>query len=176
MADICAVDNEKFHATVTGKVKLGDGSIICGKHFKKEFNKLMDPANVAPLLDLDTFKLILSGEMTSQQFRNAHSPRGDKKGFVKQQQIATAANIYNHQVKKNVHEKDGFVHVMMINSFSKWINQNFGVEDKYTTQLDQIVTGLQSDGYEIVDIKFNSLQNQGLSGQQEGFNTLIMYR
>lgn len=76
----------------------------------------------------------------------------------------------------NQPKKDSFVHVLMVNSFSKWINQNFGVEDKYTTQLDEIVTELQSDGYEIVDIKFNSLQNQGLSGQQEGFNTLIMYR
>ena len=41
----------------------------------------------------------------------------------------------------------------MVNSFSKWINQNFGCEDKYTTQIDEIISSMQLDGYEIVDIK-----------------------
>lgn len=76
-------------------------------------------------------------------------------------------------MKKDVHEKDGFVHDLMINSFLKWINQNFAVEDKHTTQLDENVAGLESDGYEIVDFKFSSLKNQGITGLQEGFNTLI---
>ena len=64
----------------------------------------------------------------------------------------------------------------MVNSFSKFINQNFGVEDKYTTQIDSIVTALQKDGYEIVDIKFDSLKGQGISGSMEGFHTLIQYK
>lgn len=64
----------------------------------------------------------------------------------------------------------------MLDSFSKYLNQAFGVESKYTEQIDPIITGLQNDGYEIVDIKINSLKNQGLTGEMEGFHTLIMYK
>ena len=35
---------------------------------------------------------------------------------------------------------------------------------------------MQDDGYEIVDVKFNSIQGQGLTGNMEGFHTLILYR
>ncbi len=97
-------------------------------------------------------------------------------GFLKDNRKASAENIYESQVKPNVAEKDGNVHVLMVNSFSKFINQNFGVEDKYTTQIDSIVTALQKDGYEIVDIKFDSLKGQGISGSMEGFHTLIQYK
>lgn len=79
-------------------------------------------------------------------------------------------------MKKYIRPKDGLVHVLMINSFSKWLNQTFECEDKYTTQIDTIVSMMQMDGYEIVDIKFNSIKNQGTSGDMDGFHTLIMYR
>ena len=72
--------------------------------------------------------------------------------------------------------KDGNVHVLMINSFSKLINKSFGFENKYTYEIDYIVAALQKQGYEIIDIKFNSLMNQGLLGDREGFHTLIIYR
>lgn len=64
----------------------------------------------------------------------------------------------------------------MINSFSKWLNQNFECEDKYTTQIDNILSHMQEDGYEIIDVKFNSLVNQGIFGQMEGYHTLVMYK
>lgn len=96
-------------------------------------------------------------------------------GLFTKGQAAAAATVYDN-MKQYVKPKDGKVHVLMINSFSKLCNQAFECEDKYTTQLDCIVTGLQTDGYEIVDIKFNSVKNQGLVGDMEGFHTLIMYR
>lgn len=96
-------------------------------------------------------------------------------GFLNNMQKNMATNVYD-DVKKHLSEKDGKKHVVMINSFSKWINQNFGCEDKYTTQIDEIVSDMQNDGYEILDIKFNSIQGQGLSGQMEGFHTLIIYK
>jgi len=43
--------------------------------------------------------------------------------------------------KKYLYQKHGFMHVLMINSFSKWTNQNFGVEDKYTTRINEILRG-----------------------------------
>ena len=95
--------------------------------------------------------------------------------FTKGQQ-STAVTIYNGHVKPFLKPKDGYVHVFMINSFSKWINQNFGIEDKYTVQLDEIVVDLQKDGYELVDIKLGVIQDQGISKSSEGFYTLIMYK
>lgn len=70
---------------------------------------------------------------------------------------------------------DGYKHVIMINSFSKFINQVFGCEDKYTTQIDEILVNMQKDGYEIIDVKFNSIEGQGAFKTMEGFHTLITY-
>ncbi|WP_440897049.1 hypothetical protein ACS127_03385 [Amphibacillus sp. Q70] len=91
-------------------------------------------------------------------------------------QKKSAENIFEKEVKPLLHEKDGNVHVIMINSFSKWLNQNFGSDDKYTTQVDSILTEIQNEGYEIVDVKLNSIQNQGLTGNMEGFHTLVLYK
>lgn len=89
---------------------------------------------------------------------------------------ANAANSVYANLQEYLSPKDGKVHVVMVNSFSKWTNQNFGCEDKYTTQINSIVSLMQRDGYEIVDIKFNSIMNQGVLGTAEGFHTLIMYK
>lgn len=96
--------------------------------------------------------------------------------FFKSSQKVTAESIYKRDILPNLKEKDGAVHVVMVNSFSKWLNQNFGCESKYTTQIDEILMGMQIDGYEIIDIKFNSISGQGLTGQMEGYHTLIMYK
>ena len=64
----------------------------------------------------------------------------------------------------------------MINSFSKFFKQNLGCEDKYTTQIDARLHEMQKEGYEIVDVKFKSLMNQGVFGEMEGFHTLIIHR
>lgn len=96
-------------------------------------------------------------------------------GFLKDTQKESAEYVYK-KTKESLHEKDGNVHIIMINSFSKWINQVFGCENKYTTQIDEIITNMQNDGYEILDVKFNSIQNQGITGQMEGFHTLITYK
>lgn len=97
-------------------------------------------------------------------------------GFFNNAQKAASVNIYEKQIKPRLKAKDGYTHVVMVNSFSKWLNQNFGCEDKYTTQIDEILTAMQMDGYEIIDIKFNSIQGQGLTKQMEGYHTLIIYK
>ena len=94
--------------------------------------------------------------------------------FTKAQENASE-NVYTN-LKEYLSKKDGNVHVVMVNSFSKWLNQNFQCEDKYTTQIDTILSHMQKDGYEIIDVKFNSLVNQGIFGQMEGYHTLIMYK
>lgn len=84
--------------------------------------------------------------------------------------------VFEKEIKPRLKEKDGFTHIIMVNSFSKFLNQNFGCEDKYTTQMDEIITSMQMLGYEIVDMKVTVMQNQGFTGKMEGFNTLIMYK
>lgn len=96
-------------------------------------------------------------------------------GFLTNVQKSVAETKYAN-AKQFLKPKDGKMHVIMFNSFSKWLNQSFECENKYTTQLDEIITGMQNDGYEIIDIKFAAIQNQGLAGEMEGFNTLIMYK
>lgn len=80
------------------------------------------------------------------------------------------------QVMRNVKPKDGRVHVLMLMSFSKLVNQAFGCDDKYTNEVDGVLSELQIRGYEIVDIKLGVLPNQGITGQREGYLTCIMYR
>lgn len=94
--------------------------------------------------------------------------------FAKTQEDA-AERVWE-KVQKQLAPKDGMTHVLMINSFSKFINQYFGVESKYTTQIDTILVELQKAGYQVLDVKFNSIQGQGLAGNMEGFHTLITYR
>ena len=96
-------------------------------------------------------------------------------GFFTSTQKAASTNVYE-QMKQYIAPKDGKIHVLMVNSFSKFANQAFQCEDKYTTQIDTILSYLQDDGYEIIDVKFNSVKNQGLTGEMEGFHTLIMYQ
>lgn len=96
-------------------------------------------------------------------------------GFLTSMQKTNALTVYD-KAKKYLKPKDGNKHVIMINSFSKWLNQTFECEDKYTTQIDEIVSNMQNDGYEIIDIKMNSIINQGLTGEMEGFHTLIIYK
>lgn len=92
---------------------------------------------------------------------------------------STQKNISGNEYEKRIKKfliKDGNTHIIMVNSFSKFIDQNFGLEDKYTTQIDSILSDMQKDGYQIIDIKFDSLQNQGLLKDMEGFHTLITYK
>ena len=97
-------------------------------------------------------------------------------GLLSKSRKASGDVIYNNKVKPQLVAKDGNIHIVMINSFSKLVNQNFGVESKYTEQIGSVINDLQQDGYEIVDIKFDSLKGQGITGTAEGFHTLIMYK
>ncbi|MFT9267041.1 hypothetical protein [Oenococcus sp.] len=97
-------------------------------------------------------------------------------GLFSKSQENSSRNIYASNVLPNLHAKDGNKHIIMITSFSKWIDQVFGVESKYTTQIGHIVDKMQEDGYKIVAIEHTTLQNQGLFKSMEGFHTLITYK
>lgn len=90
-------------------------------------------------------------------------------------QKAQAENVYK-TMQKNLSPKDGKTHIIMLNSFSKIANQNFDCDSKYTTEIDSIISAMQDDGYEIIDIKISSMSGQGLAGNRTGFNTMIIYK
>lgn len=94
--------------------------------------------------------------------------------FTKTQEYY-AENTYE-RTKKYLSPKDGYIHVVMLNSFSRLGNQTLDCDDKYTTEINLIVSAMQMDGYEILDVKFNSITGQGLTGNRTGFNTLITYK
>lgn len=99
-------------------------------------------------------------------------------GMFTKGQKNVATGVYLNY-KNFMKEKDGFTHVVMFNSFSKLGNEIFTCEDKYTTQIDEILTLMQKDGYEILDVKVNTIQNQGtglFGGDMEGYTTLITYK
>lgn len=48
--------------------------------------------------------------------------------------------------------------------------------NKYSSQIDGILSAMQDDGYKIVDVKFNSIQGQGLAGSMGDFHALSLYR
>lgn len=97
-------------------------------------------------------------------------------GFLSKSRKASGEQLYESKIKPILVPKDGNVHIIMVDSFSKYVNQYFSVETKYTEQVGTIINELQNDGYEIVDIKFDSLKDQGMTGVEEGFHTLIMYK
>lgn len=96
-------------------------------------------------------------------------------GFFNNTQKKVSEDIYLKQVKPRL-KRNGMTHIVMLNSFSKLLNQAFGCDDKYTTEIDYILMCMQKDGFQIIDVKFNSIQGQGLTGTREGFHTLITYR
>jgi hypothetical protein len=97
-------------------------------------------------------------------------------GIFTEGHIKASENIFEKEVKQYLVKKDGNVHVLMINSFSKWLNQLFGVENKYTSQIDTVLSNMQEMGYEIVRVEHSTTQNQGLFKNMEGFHTLITYK
>lgn len=95
-------------------------------------------------------------------------------GLFTKSQTNAAYGVYS-DVKKYLKEKDGKTHVVMVNSYSKFANGIFCCEDKYTTQIDQILVLMQDDGYEIIDVKVTTIFRDNADIMQD-YSTLIMYK
>ena len=67
-------------------------------------------------------------------------------GLLSKSRKASGDVLYNDEVKPQLVEKDGNIHIVMINSFSKFANQAFGGESNYTEQICSLVKDLQKDG------------------------------
>lgn len=80
------------------------------------------------------------------------------------------------QFERQLQPKDGNKHIIMINSFSKLNNAWFSCDTKYTTEIDAIISKMSQMGYEIIDIKFDTVDKRGGFGIRYGYNTLIVYK
>lgn len=95
-------------------------------------------------------------------------------GLFTKNQAAAANGVYS-DVKKYLKEKDGKTHIVMVNSYSKFANGIFCCEDKYTTQIDTILSLMQNDGYEIIDVNVTTIFRDNADIMQ-GYSTLILYK
>lgn len=98
-------------------------------------------------------------------------------GIFTRKQKDTTENIYEKYIKKQLKEKDGSIHVLIINDSGERIIKKSKYVDNSTTQLiNTIISAMQRDRYEIVDIKFNNFTGQGIDGGTEFFRALVMYK
>lgn len=82
---------------------------------------------------------------------------------------------YNN-IKKFLKEKDGKVHIIMINSKDRFSYEELECADKYTNEVDSIVSSMQDDGYEIIAVKYQVIKDSYGISEIEYYRTLIMYK
>lgn len=75
--------------------------------------------------------------------------------------------------KTKLAEKDGKVHVIIFNIFDKLFGAGTGIVKDYT-KVDLLLSCIQDDGYEVMDVKLSS--NEGSGGFTNGYCVLITYR
>lgn len=84
-------------------------------------------------------------------------------------------NLYENKIKQYVKPNDGRKHVLMITSSGKFSDLGFDIDKKFTLQLNAVVEGLQTDGYEVADIKIISI-DEGFPNDSAHFEILIEYK
>ncbi len=94
--------------------------------------------------------------------------------------LFSKSNAYSTEVRNNLVPKDGNIHVLLLNHFTRYINQVYpevATEGGINDAVNDILSGMQSDGYEIIDVKLTSNWNDGkLKGEWWCYNTLIIYK
>ena len=83
-------------------------------------------------------------------------------------------NLYKN-IEKYLKQKDGKKHIIMPNTMSKSTTNGLECENKYTIQINNIIEKMQSNGYEIIDIKIDNTMFQSM-GSAFLIRTLIVYR
>lgn len=84
------------------------------------------------------------------------------------------AKSISKDAQKKYHPKDGKVHVAMFRTYGKSVLASATqFDDKYSSQLDIILDDLYANGYELVDVKFDTYLTDK---DAVCYNTLVMYR
>lgn len=80
------------------------------------------------------------------------------------------------QVKSGVVARDGNVHVLMFNTFCKVGLPTFALDTENTIAVDEVVTGLQKAGHELVDLKLQPVGKLGFTEEGTQFHVVLLYR
>lgn len=96
-------------------------------------------------------------------------------GFFEDRRKNSADVVYS-SAKAHLKPKDGHIHVILFEGYSSFTGQaGLDCDKRYTDEIDEILTKMQDDGYQIIDVKI-LLDQRGLSGTRNGFYTLVLYK
>lgn len=82
-------------------------------------------------------------------------------------------------VQNSLCPKDGLLHVLLLDSFTSYPFQKWPdiePERTYNSKINEVLVGMQKNGYEIVDVKFDANFDKGSMKEMWCVNTLIMYK
>lgn len=77
--------------------------------------------------------------------------------------------------KLSLKPRDGKLHVLMMNTWNTWGTAKFRCDDKYIGEVDDVLSYMQDEGYEIVKIEHTSLSD-GTGFGVISYTTLVTYR
>lgn len=84
------------------------------------------------------------------------------------------AKSISKDAQKKYHPNDGNVHVLMFRTYGKAITGGATqFDDKYTSQFDIILDDLYANGYELVDVKFDTYLTDK---DAVCYSTMVMYK
>ena len=96
--------------------------------------------------------------------------------FGKIRKEAAKSILDSSEYKNTIKPKNGNIHVMMVDSFAGLgEGSTIQIEEKYSNQINEFLDTLQNKGYEIVDVKFNSVPIQKMTSNMK-YQTLILYK
>lgn len=78
-------------------------------------------------------------------------------------------------VKPTLAAKDGKLHVTMLRSYSTWTTTKFHCDENYSADVDVVLSGMQDDGYEIMNIQ-HAAMSSGTGVGVTTTTTLVTYR
>lgn len=78
-------------------------------------------------------------------------------------------------VKPTLAPRDGKLHVAMLRSYSTWTTTEFHCDESYAEEVDAVLSGMQADGYEIINVQHAAMSN-GTGVGVTTTTTLVTYR
>lgn len=79
------------------------------------------------------------------------------------------------EVAPHLAARDGKLHVVMLRSYSSWTTTKFHCDASYVNEVDAVLSDMQDNGYEIVDVQ-HAAMSSGTGVGATTTTTLVSYR
>ena len=97
-------------------------------------------------------------------------------GFLNDARKAVADSVYENS-KQYLRQKNGYTHVIAFYIEGKLTDAAFSCDGKITSQLNQIIVGMQKDGYEILDVDIVFIpESGGIITKRQMYMASITYK